>query len=102
MTADRFSNALSAAERAETPYLLFPDDLGIRLRIDAEVARHAVLGGHLGPWLLVGGEPVVMRDSFERHLRRRTVQLRAADRELLPEQGGVLLGPGAREEELGG
>ena len=73
-----------AVELAELPYILFPGDLALHLRLDPDEARAAIRQGLLGPWLLVHGEPVVLRDHLKEHLRLRMVQRRDADREVFP------------------
>ena len=76
--------AVEAAERAETPYILFPEDLALRLRLSVGYVRGAIRQGCLGPWLTIDGEPVVTRDSLKDHLRVLMSQRAGADRELLP------------------
>ena len=84
MTQSPYTKAIDAAERAETPYILFAEDLARRLRLQLKVAEQALRQGWFGPWLLVNGEPAITRDSFKSHLRRRMAQASEADRELVP------------------
>ena len=80
---DSIDDALGAVRRSETPEILFPDDLALHLRLDAETVRMAMIAGSFGPWFAVNGEPAVQRQSFRTHLRLRMAQRRLADRESL-------------------
>ncbi len=75
--------AVEAAERAETPYILFLEDLALRLRLEVDQVRTAILGGCLGPWLTINGRPAVTRDSLKQHLKACTGRHFIGDRELL-------------------
>ncbi len=85
---DMIRQAVEAAERAETPYILFPEDLAVRLRIPVDFARSAIRDGRLGPWLTVGGEPAVTRDSLKESFNGRMSRSVDEDRELLREPSG--------------
>lgn len=78
---------IRAVQRAETPYVLFPDDISIQFRLEASIAREAIRLGLLGPWFLVDGEPAVLRDTLRAHLSSRCAARSDRGRELLP---GVL------------
>lgn len=84
MSKELIRRAVEAAERAETPFILFPEDLALRLRLSVGYVRDAIRDGWLGPWLTIEGEPVVTRDSLKEHLKIRMSQRSDADRELLP------------------
>lgn len=74
---------LDAVLRAETPAILFPEDVAVQLRLQPTQARTAMRLGLLGPWFLVNGEPAVLRENLKEHLRLRTIQDRESDREIL-------------------
>ena len=80
-----------AVERAELPYLLFPDDVALRFRVEPEEARQAIRAGLLGPWCLINGEPVVLRDQMKEHLRLRMAQRREVDKEVFPREASTEL-----------
>ena len=71
--------------RLRAPYLLFPDDLAVILRLPETQARSAARLGLLGPVLTVQGEPCLLRDDLEGHMRLVMSQRLIKDRELVPE-----------------
>ncbi len=77
------SAAVEAATRAETPFILFAEDLSLRLRLPLEQARSAILANHFGPWMTIDGQPAVTRDSFVEHVKLRMAQETLGERELL-------------------
>ena len=108
MEHQNLNSVLLAAERAETPYILFPEDVAIRLRLSPEHALTAMRLGLLGPWFTVRGVPAVLRETLKEHLRLRMTQRRIEDKELLPggastldertERASAADGPTAAEE----
>jgi len=72
-------------ERAETPYVLFPDDLSVQFQLDTSQARTAIRLGLFGPWFMVQGRPAVLRDTLREHLRLRMAQRSELDKELIPD-----------------
>lgn len=79
------SGAVRALQRAETPYVLFPDDVSVQFQLDPTQARTAIRLGLFGPWFLVQGRPAVLRDTLREHLRLRMAQRSELDKELIPE-----------------
>jgi len=84
-TTNSSSGAVRALERAETPYVLFPDDLSIQFQLEPSQARTAIRLGLFGPWFMVQGRPAVLRDTLREHLRLRMAQRSELDKELIPE-----------------
>jgi hypothetical protein len=72
---DPITRAAHAAERAEAPFVFFPDDLAVRFRLEPDEAIEAVRRGVFGPWFSVGGVPAVLRDSLREHLKLRMAQI---------------------------
>ncbi len=92
---------IRAVQRAETPYVLFSDDIATVFRLKPEQALTSIRLGLLGPWFLVQGEPAVLRDTLREHLRLRMAQRYEGDKELIPaERSGF--GSLAVEGERGG
>ena len=50
--------------RAALPAVLFPSDIAVSLEITEEAAECLVREDRLGPHLLVGGRPAVLKDAF--------------------------------------
>ena len=74
---------IRAVQRAEAPYVLFPDDISVQLGLKVDVAREAIRRGRLGPWFLVDGEPAVLRDTMRAHLVDRGAGRSDRGREVL-------------------
>ncbi len=72
-----------AVLRADTPYILFADDIALHFRLERGHALTAIRFGLLGPWFLVEGEPAVLRETLKEHLRLRMAQRSERDKELL-------------------
>jgi len=62
-----------AVRRAALPQVMFPDDVGVVLQIDAEDARLAMLRGECGPFLQWGAHVAVLREAFLASLSERQV-----------------------------
>ena len=92
-----YEAAVDAAERAELPVICFGDDIALRFRVPKHLAPTLIRAGMFGPWLLVRGEPVVLRGTLEEHLRLRTMQRREEDRELISLDDADGLGLGGEE-----
>ncbi len=83
---------LRAIERAETPYVLFPDDIATSFRLAVPVARAAMRRGLFGPWFLLDGEPAVLRDHLRQHLTLRASGPSDSVKEVLPGGSASLRG----------
>ncbi|MBL8863034.1 MAG: hypothetical protein JNK02_13635 [Planctomycetes bacterium] len=74
---------LRAVRRAEVPSLLFADDIQLHLGVTHAEAVASIQAGYFGPWFTVAGKPAVLRETLREHVRARSAQARAEDRELL-------------------
>lgn len=89
------ARAVRALQRAETPYILYPDDIALVFRLGLDEAREAIQDGLLGPWFSVRGDPAVLRETLRQHLGILITQRGVADRELLRPTGRGLEEGGA-------
>jgi hypothetical protein len=72
-----------AIQRAETPYILFPDDISLSFHLNLDEARSAIRRGLFGAWFAVNGEPAILRETLRKHLGTLMGQRAPWDRELL-------------------
>src|SRR5262245_9898227 len=86
MTTTLQDAILRAVRRAETPSLLFAEDVELHFGIPAAEARRAIQAGHLGPWFSVDGNPAVLRESLREHVKSIAGRPMGENRELLVHQ----------------
>lgn len=60
-----------ALARAALPEIMFAPDVAIALRISEDAACEAMARGDCGPFLRFEGHPLVLRETFLRHIEQR-------------------------------
>jgi|GEM_PF-2776706 len=77
---------VSAIARAELPAVVHPLDLLRHFPTlgNLELATKAICLGCFGPWCLLHGKPVLLREDLQGHLRLRMAERLNEHKELVP------------------